>query len=169
MVWYLSTHRIRPEEARPAMIVDVHTHILPAGWPELGDRSPRFERVDDTHARIVVGGRNFRDITDQCWDPARRLTDMHRDGVDRQVLSTVPVLFSYGAPPETALALARYLNDHIAGVVAAHPDRFVGLATTRSRWERPGPARPSGRPACRRRSRRTCSAGTAPGSWALAE
>jgi aminocarboxymuconate-semialdehyde decarboxylase len=85
--------------------------------------------VDKTHARIMVGARTFRDITDQCWDPGRRLADMDRDGVDRQVLSTVPVMFSYGAPPETALAPARYLNDHIAGVVAAHPGRFVGLAT----------------------------------------
>jgi aminocarboxymuconate-semialdehyde decarboxylase len=38
-------------------------------------------------------------------------------------------MFSYWAPPDPALVLARHLNDHIAGVVAGHPDRFVGLGT----------------------------------------
>jgi aminocarboxymuconate-semialdehyde decarboxylase len=111
------------------MTIDVHTHILPPGWPDLGERCPRFERIDAQTARIVVAGRNFRDITDQCWVPERRLADMDRDGVERQVLSTVPVMFSYWAPPAMALSLCRHLNDHIAGVVAAHPRRFVGLAT----------------------------------------
>jgi hypothetical protein len=46
-----------------------------------------------------------------------------------QVLSTVPVLFSYWARPEHGHDWARYLNDHLAGVVAAHPRRFIGLGT----------------------------------------
>jgi aminocarboxymuconate-semialdehyde decarboxylase len=46
-----------------------------------------------------------------------------------QVLSTVPVMFSYWAKPTDALDLSRRLNDHIAEVVRAHPTRFAGLAT----------------------------------------
>ena len=34
-----------------------------------------------------------------------------------------------GRSPSAALDLSRRLNDHIAGVVAAHPARFVGLGT----------------------------------------
>jgi aminocarboxymuconate-semialdehyde decarboxylase len=54
---------------------------------------------------------------------------MERTGVDHQVLSTVPVMFSYWAKPEHTRELARYLNDHLATVVAAHPHRFSGLGT----------------------------------------
>jgi aminocarboxymuconate-semialdehyde decarboxylase len=46
-----------------------------------------------------------------------------------QVLSTVPVMFSYWAKPDHGLEVARFLNDDLAGVVARHPDRFVGLGT----------------------------------------
>jgi aminocarboxymuconate-semialdehyde decarboxylase len=46
-----------------------------------------------------------------------------------QVLSTVPVMFSYWAKPADALDLSRRLNDHIAEVVRAHPTRFAGLGT----------------------------------------
>ena len=46
-----------------------------------------------------------------------------------QVLSTVPVMFSYWAKPADGLDLSRRLNDHIAEVVRAHPARFAGLGT----------------------------------------
>jgi aminocarboxymuconate-semialdehyde decarboxylase len=46
-----------------------------------------------------------------------------------QVLSTVPVMFSYWAKSADALDLSRQLNDHIAEVVRHHPKRFAGLAT----------------------------------------
>jgi aminocarboxymuconate-semialdehyde decarboxylase len=39
------------------------------------------------------------------------------------------VLFSYWAKPQDGLEVARFLNDHLASLVRAHPDRFVGLAT----------------------------------------
>jgi aminocarboxymuconate-semialdehyde decarboxylase len=46
-----------------------------------------------------------------------------------QILSTVPVMFSYWAKPEDTLDLSKFLNDHIAGVVNDYPDRFKGLGT----------------------------------------
>ena len=77
----------------------------------------------------MIGDRVFREITDNVWDPLQRIEECDRDGVSMQVLSTVPVMFSYWAKPTDALDLSRRLNDHIAEVIREHPKRFTGLGT----------------------------------------
>ena len=57
------------------------------------------------------------------------MADCDRQQVDKQVLSTVPVMFSYWAKPNDAHDLSRILNEHIAGIVKEYPDRFAGLGT----------------------------------------
>ena len=116
------------------LVVDLHTHILPETWPDLQARfgpGPwvRLEHHAACRARMMIGDTLFREIEDNCWSPERRLEECDRDGVTVQVLSTVPVMFSYWADPRHGLELARLLNDHLATVVAAHPRRFVGLGT----------------------------------------
>jgi len=78
---------------------------------------------------MLIDGKLFREIRDNCWDPHRRLEDCDRHSVSVQVLSTVPVLFSYWAKPEHAYDFSRLLNDHVAGVVGEFPHRFAGLGT----------------------------------------
>ena len=78
---------------------------------------------------MMIGDRFFREIEDNVWDPVRRIEECDQTGVTMQVLSTVPVMFSYWAKPTDALDLSRRLNDHIAEVVRAHPTRFAGLGT----------------------------------------
>jgi aminocarboxymuconate-semialdehyde decarboxylase len=114
--------------------IDVHTHILPEHWPDLRERYGYGGFVQLEHegagcARMMREGQLFRRVEANCWDPGTRLRDCDAQGVDLQVLSTVPVMFSYFAKPQDTLDLARLLNDHIAGLVQAHPKRFVGLGT----------------------------------------
>lgn len=116
------------------MKIDLHTHILPRDWPDLDAKYGyggfvRLDHYQPCCARMMIGDRVFREITDNVWDPERRLEDCDRQKISMQVLSTVPVMFSYWAKPHDALDLSRRLNDHIAEVVRAHPKRFAGLAT----------------------------------------
>jgi aminocarboxymuconate-semialdehyde decarboxylase len=114
--------------------IDLHTHILPESWPDLSQRYGyggfvQLEKNGPGCARLVLDGQLFREIQSNCWEPRDRLADCARHGVRMQVLSTVPVMFSYWARPQDTLDLSRLLNDHLAGVVRTHPRRFVGLGT----------------------------------------
>jgi aminocarboxymuconate-semialdehyde decarboxylase len=116
------------------MKIDLHTHILPRDWPDLDAKYGysgfiRLDHYKPCCARMMIGDRVFREITDNVWNPKRRIEECEREKISMQVLSTVPVMFSYWAKAADALDLSRRLNDHIAGVVRNHPGRFAGLAT----------------------------------------
>src|SRR6185295_16200086 len=116
------------------MKIDLHTHILPRDWPDLDARYgyPGFVRLDHYKpccARMMIGDRVFREITDNVWDPKQRLGEMDREKISMQVLSTVPVMFSYWAKPRDGLDLSRFLNDHLMEIVLRYPKKFIGLGT----------------------------------------
>jgi aminocarboxymuconate-semialdehyde decarboxylase len=115
--------------------IDVHTHILPKDIPHWKDRFGyggfiRLDHYTPCSAHMVRDdGKQFRDIEDNCWDPVRRIEEMDEFAVGVQVLSTVPVMFSYWAEPKDGAEIARFLNEHLADIVTEFPLRFTGLGT----------------------------------------
>lgn len=80
-------------------------------------------------ACMMKGDQFFREVESNCFDGSVRIMDMDATNIDRQVLSTIPVLFNYWAKPKDALETSRFFNDHIAATVARHPKRFIGIGT----------------------------------------
>ncbi|MBJ6761465.1 amidohydrolase [Myxococcaceae bacterium JPH2] len=117
------------------MKIDIHTHILPAELPRFAERYGyggfiTLDHHQPCRARMLRDdGKFFREIESNCWDPVKRIEECDAIGVHVQALSTIPVMFSYWTKPEHGEDLARFLNDHLASVVRAHPKRFVGLGT----------------------------------------
>lgn len=115
--------------------IDVHTHILPKDIPNWKDKFGyggfiTLDHYQPCSAHMVRDdGKQFRDIEENCWSPQTRVEEMDSQGVDVQVLSTVPVMFSYWAQPNDGAELSRFLNDHIAKSVGQFPHRFIGLGT----------------------------------------
>lgn len=78
---------------------------------------------------MMMDDKFFREVEDNCWSAEKRMKECDHQQVDVQVLSTVPVMFSYWAKASDCLDLSQFLNDHIAGIVQKYPKRFIGLGT----------------------------------------
>lgn len=116
------------------LTVDIHTHILPENIPNFRERFGYggFIRLDHHKpccARMMMDDKFFREVEDNCWSAEARMKECGEQHVDVQVLSTVPVMFSYWAKPDDTLEVAKFLNDHIAEIVDRYPKRFIGLGT----------------------------------------
>lgn len=116
------------------LTIDIHTHILPEHIPDYEKKFGyggfvKLEHHKPCCARMIKDGKFFREIEDNCWSAEKRMQECGHHHVDVQVLSTIPVMFSYSAKPNDALELSQFLNDHIAEIVQRYPKRFVGLGT----------------------------------------
>lgn len=113
--------------------VDVHSHVLPREMIEAIRRRPRDYRM-----RVEGAGGNEMFVRDdkhstpvyaEFHDADAKVEGMDRKGIDISVISVTPVVFFYWLPADAGLAAARIMNDGIARMVAARPDRLRGMAT----------------------------------------
>ncbi len=112
--------------------IDVHAHVVPAELPPYLGRAapaqwPSMAAADPCHRHVMIAGKVYRTVSDRCWDVAKRLDDLPAMGLARQVLSPMPELLSTWLEPADAQPLLRYLNEQIAAMAAAAPDRLSGL------------------------------------------
>ena len=120
-----------PRQGLILPVIDVHSHDVPRGWPDLGTVTgapgpwPSLRLEGERDAMIMLGDREFRRVTDQCWDPQVRSADMEADGVDMQVVSPTPVFFSYERPASEAASVARIFNDLTLEICAGLPERLI--------------------------------------------
>ena len=120
------------------MLVDWHNHwISPTELRLLQARTTaprivadaegklRFERVTDATG---AAGQAYP-VWPAATDLAARVRHLDEVGVQKQVISyTVPLGYDASLPAEDIKPLFRGFNDDLAGVVRAHPKRFIGLA-----------------------------------------
>ncbi|MFM6945960.1 MAG: amidohydrolase family protein [Flavobacteriales bacterium] len=114
--------------------IDMHSHILPKTMPNWTQKFGygkfiHLEANPDGSANMMQGGQFFRRIVENCWDAELRVAEYENFQTQVQVVCTIPVMFSYWAKTEDALELSRFLNDHIADLVARYPKNYIGLAT----------------------------------------
>jgi aminocarboxymuconate-semialdehyde decarboxylase len=109
----------------PAGTIDVHTHFVPKGWPDLGEGQPWLRVESEREAMIMVGTREFRKVRDDAWNPDTRLSDMDADGVAAQVVSPTPVFFGYERAAGEAAKVARVFNDLALEVCAPAGGRLL--------------------------------------------
>ena len=114
-----------------SLSVDLHCHMYVPSAAEAVAGVFDME-TDGLHrfsneATREVNARQSETIQEQLVDMGRRLADMDSMGIDIQAISPVPLQYYYALPPDLGRTATRLINDEIAAVAAAHPDRFVGL------------------------------------------
>jgi len=116
------------------MRIDFHTHIIPEEIPNFVEKYgsqkwPVLKKTCSCGADIYLEGEKFREVTDQVWSAEKRIEDMDKEGVDMQVLSPIPLTFSYWAKSEEAEDFSQLQNDFISNIIKEYPSRFLGLGT----------------------------------------
>lgn len=112
--------------------LDVHTHFFPVmadfaaatgdpRWPSLVVDDAGSGTDGSGAARIMRGSEVFRPVSGSCWDLIRRAAAMDALGIDRQVLSPVPVTLTTWAEPALAASFARQQNEAFATAVHDGP------------------------------------------------
>ncbi|HUG14657.1 MAG TPA: amidohydrolase family protein, partial [Thermomicrobiales bacterium] len=110
-------------------MIDVHNHVYPDIYVREIERDSSVATVtrDGGETRIHYAG-DYSVIVPAHRDPALRIVDMDRVGIERQILSlTVPG--THMEAPRRGAELATLVNDALAEIVETHPARFGAFAT----------------------------------------
>jgi aminocarboxymuconate-semialdehyde decarboxylase len=113
-----------------ARTIDVHSHYLASALVRALERRTELPRISDgpTGRQIEYGRGNIHPYLPAMGDVDLRLREMDEQGIDMALLSiNIPGVDWF--PVAEGPAVAREVNDELAGLVAQRPDRFAALAT----------------------------------------
>ena len=112
-------------------VVDIHSHFYPDNIPDLSARFggdwPGFRHTEPGKGMITLGNKDYRPVYEACWNPALRLEEMDRNGIDIQIMCATPLLFAYEKPAHQALECARLFNDMALDICEYNSDRLKAL------------------------------------------
>ena len=117
---------------RRHVCVDIHCHVHYPAADEMVKHvfSPGQEpsqRFSNDLSR-ATNRKQMENVWPCLTSVEQRLRDMDKMGMDVQAISPSPFHFMYSLEPELGKKVSRAVNEHLAGIVQAHPDRFVALA-----------------------------------------
>lgn len=112
-------------------VIDIHCHRECAPAAALvkteADRQGRVPLQFGNELTKEVNRRQLESLRPKMESVDQRLADMDAMGVDVQALSVSPYHMFYWAQGELGVDAFHLINDDLAGLVADHPDRFIGL------------------------------------------
>ena len=114
--------------------IDIHTHIIPEKLPDYSKKFGyegfvQLKKRGETEADMMLFDKKFRTIKCNCWSPEIRIKESKKSNIDVQVISPIPIMFSYWAAINDALELSKFLNNSIAEICNKYPKKFIGIGT----------------------------------------
>lgn len=115
------------------MKIDVHNHIYPQKFMEqlaIDGPAVGIEVKKDAAGQTTIYryGTRIVTMTPPMMDIDLRLKDMDAAGFDIQILTTsIPGVEVF--PHDVGVNITRLLNDEMAAIAKAHPDRFIGFGS----------------------------------------
>jgi aminocarboxymuconate-semialdehyde decarboxylase len=114
-------------------VIDTHAHIVP---PEMlkalqansAHYGIEFSGSEKQTLVRLEGSTYTRPLPHFLTHVDERLTTMDRQGIDMQILTGWVDFSAYTMPHDLGIRFSELQNEHIAEVVAAHPNRFTGAA-----------------------------------------
>jgi aminocarboxymuconate-semialdehyde decarboxylase len=112
--------------------IDLHSHVIPETMLEAWREQPELYQTKvegEGHNRVFVRGKVRFDLEPEFYDADAKIESMDRKKLDISYISPGPQTFYYGLKGEQAAKTARLVNEGIARMVEARPDRLRGMAT----------------------------------------
>jgi hypothetical protein len=107
--------------------IDVHSHVVPRERLDALTIDPeryKMRYVAEGHRHLAREDGEKLPVFDEFFDAAAKVAGMDRKGLDVSMLSPAPMVYFYWLDADRGLEASRIINDGIANMAAAFPDRL---------------------------------------------